>query len=142
MLEIIKEFISYIYEEILLNVIAFVLYIISLCLYLRNVAAFNEKYADLDNYFDVMTVEDGLAWKLFFLAILFALLAIGISFWNVKRFRYVGGYSKLALIVISVILLMTIFVIYRYIDNPILRATLVVLFCGGLVGLGISDSYR
>ena len=82
---------------------------------------------------NVMLYDGGRAWKYLSLAVVLAALATLLVWFIITHFRYVSGYSMLAFIFFLVLLLIYVCLIIIFINNPILRAAIIVIFCGGIL---------
>ncbi|MGV3005271.1 hypothetical protein [Streptococcus pluranimalium] len=127
-------------EEIPGKLFSFVLYLVVFLVDILKLRNFNQKYGHYENYWDVMSVEDGLAWKLLGLSFLIAGFSIFLIYLNVIDIRRVGGYSKIAIFVMVIVLFVSLIFLYYYVNNPILRAAIAVLFVGGIVAAAFGDS--
>lgn len=134
----IKEYYLSIREEILGNVIFSFIYIISSIYYLIELNRFNRQYGGLKDAFKVMTIENGIAWKLLSLAFIFTILGSFLFYLFMKKWRNIQGVSKITLLCLGLCIFIIIIIILKDINNPILRSALVVLFVGSIVALSNS----
>jgi len=135
MKQMIKEYYLSIREEILGNVISSFIYIISSIYYLLNLNRFNRLYGGLKDAFKVMSIEDGIAWKLLSFAFVFTILGSFLFYLFMKKWRNIQGASKMTLICLGLCIFIIIIIILKDINNPILQSALVVLFVGSIVAL-------
>lgn len=132
----IKEFFKEIWHEIPLHILAMVGYSLSVVLYLINLNKFNHQLeniggnGEIAQSVNVMLYDGGRAWKYLSLAVVLATLLV---WFIITHFRYVSGYSMLAFIFFLVLLLIYVCLIIIFINNPILRAAIIVIFCGGIL---------
>lgn len=127
------------WHEIPLHILAMVGYSLSVVLYLINLIKFNHQLeniggnGEIAQSVNVMLYDGGRAWKYLSLAVVLAALATLLVWFIITHFRYVSGYSMLAFIFFLVLLLIYVCLIIIFINNPILRAAIIVIFCGGIL---------
>ena len=135
----IKEFFKEIWREIPIQILAMVGYSLLVVLYLINLNKFNHQLesiggnGEIAQSVNVMLYDGGRAWKYLSLAVVLAALATLLVWFIITHFRYVSGYSMLAFIFFFVLLLIYVCLIIIFINNPILRAAIIVIFCGGIL---------
>ena len=135
----IKEFFKEIWREIPIQILAMVGYSLLVVLYLINLNKFNHQLesiggnGEIAQSVNVMLYDGGRAWKYLSLAVVLAALATLLVWFIITHFRYVSGYSMLAFIFFLVLLLIYVCLIIIFIYNPILRAAIIVIFCGGIL---------
>ena len=135
----IKEFFKEIWHEIPIQILAMVGYSLLVVLYLINLNKFNHQLesiggnGEIAQSVNVMLYDGGRAWKYLSLAVVLAALATLLVWFIITHFRYVSGYSMLAFIFFLVLLLIYVCLIIIFINNPILRAAIIVIFCGGIL---------
>ncbi|WP_242258272.1 hypothetical protein [Streptococcus thoraltensis] len=127
-------------EEIPGKLFLLIIYLVIFSVDILKLSNFNQNYGHYENYWDVMTVEGGIAWKLLAFSFLIALFSIFLIYLNAIDFRRVGGYSKIAIVIMIVVLFVSLIVLYHFVDNPILRAAIAVLFFGGIMVTAFADS--
>ena len=135
----IKEFFKEIWREIPIQILAMVGYSLLVVLYLINLNKFNHQLesiggnGEIAQSVNVMLYDGGRAWKYLSLAVVLAALATLLVWFIITHFRYVSGYSMLAFIFFLVLLLIYVCLIIIFINNPIHRAAISVIFCGGIL---------
>ena len=135
----IKEFFKEIWREIPIQILAMVGYSLLVVLYLINLNKFNHQLesiggnGEIAQSVNVMLYDGGRAWKYLSLAVVLAALATLLVWFIITHFRYVSGSSMLAFIFFLVLLLIYVCLIIIFINNPILRAAIIVIFCGGIL---------
>lgn len=127
-----KKYFQTIREEILGNVIVFVLFILGTLINNHRLNNFNSKYSG-KNAFEVMTVENGIAWQLLSISTVLVVSAIVILYFFIKKWKEIEGYSKITLLILGIVVIIFAIWIILEINNPILQSALAVL----LVGSGI-----
>jgi len=113
-------------------VIVFVLFILGTLINNHRLNNFNSKYSG-KNAFEVMTVENGIAWQLLSISTVLVVSAIVILYFFIKKWKEVEGYSKITLLILGIVVVIFAIWIILAINNPILQSALAVL----LVGSGI-----
>ena len=132
-----REYFEMIFEEILGNLLAQLLYVASTLYYLHELREFNSSVVGVTNPVDIMFKDDGKAWYLLGFALIFTTLA-GFLIWYV--FSRMSGYSMLTLIFLIVISVILVAIIFKDINNPILRAAIVVIFGGSMIFTALTAS--
>ena len=128
-----REYFEMIFEEILGNLLAQLLYVVSTLYYLHELREFNSSVVGVTNPVDIMFKDDGKAWYLLGFALIFTTLAGFLIWYHVHVFSRMSGYSMLTLIFLIVISVILVAIIFKDINNPILRAAIVVIFGGSMI---------
>ncbi len=127
-----KKYFHTIKEEILVNVIFSLLFMVVTFINNYRLNNFNSKYTG-KNAFEVMTVENGIAWQLLSISTVLVVSAIVILYFFIKKWKEIEGYSKITLLILGIVIVIFAIWIILAINNPILQSALAVL----LVGSGI-----
>lgn len=128
-MNLLKEYISTITNEILGNVICSFAFFIATVINNLKLNDFNFKHTG-KNAIEVMTVENGIAWGLLSMSFILSILAIGIIYFFFKKWKEVKGYSKITLLFLGIIIFIFVIWIIIAINNPILQSALVVILLG------------
>lgn len=127
-----KNYFHTLKEEILGNVIVTLLFLLVTIINNYRLNNFNSKYTG-KNAFEVMTVENGIAWQLLSISTALVVSAIVILYFFIKKWKEIEGYSKITLLILGIVVIIFAIWIILAINNPILQSALAVL----LVGSGI-----
>ena len=117
-----RKYFETIFEEILGNLFAQLLYVIGTLYYLYELRNFNNSVIGVTSPVDVMFKDGFLIW------------------YHVHVFSRMSGYSMLTLAVLMVITVILVITIFKDINNPILRAAIVVIFGGSLIFTALTAS--
>lgn len=135
-----RKYFETIFEEILGNLFAQLLYVIGTLYYLYELRNFNNSVIGVTSPVDVMFKDNGKAWYLLGFALIFTLIAGFLIWYHVHVFSRMSGYSMLTLAVLMVITVILVITIFKDINNPILRAAIVVIFGGSLIFTALTAS--
>lgn len=128
-----REYFVTIFEEILLNVVFQIVYVIGTMYYLHELGTFNKSVKNLTSPVEVMFKDNGKAWYLLAFALVLTLIAGLLLWYHVHVFSMVSGYSMITLALFILILILFIVLIIIDINNPILRMAIIVIFGGSAI---------
>ena len=128
-MNLIKEYISTITNEILGNVICSFAFFIATVINNLKLNDFNFKHTG-KNAIEVMTVENGVAWWLLSMSFILSIGAVVIIYFFFKKWKEVKGYSKITLLFLGIFIFIFVIWIIIAINNPILQSALVVVLLG------------
>lgn len=125
-----------VWDQVPLQVVSFLFYIISVIIYLLKLKALNEvllmNYSS-DSPFKIIGHNNNQPLWYVLGAVLFYLIGIGLMIYFVKSMFKVTTEGTIFLIVAFGIILIAFVFIWFFINNPILKAFLAVLGIGGVV---------
>ena len=128
-----REYFVTIFEEILSNVIFQIVYVIGTMYYLHELGTFNKSVKNLTSPVEVMFKDNGKAWYLLVFALILTVIAGLLLWYHVHVFSRVSGYSMATLVLFILILVLFMFLIFKDINNPILRMAIIVIFGGSAI---------
>ena len=101
--------------------------------YLHELGTFNDSVKNITNPVTVMFKDDGKAWWLLAFALILTVIAGLLLWYHVQVFSRVSGYSMATLVLFILILVLFMVLIFKDINNPILRMAIIVIFGGSAV---------
>lgn len=128
-----REYFVTIFEEILSNIIFQIGYVIGTMYYLHELGTFNKSVKNLTSPVEVMFKDNGKAWWLLAFALILTVIAGLLLWYHVHVFSRVSGYSMATLVLFIFILVLFMFLIFKDINNPILRMAIIVIFGGSAI---------
>ncbi|CIS53781.1 MULTISPECIES: hypothetical protein [Streptococcus] len=128
-----REYFVTIFEEILSNVIFQIGYVIGTMYYLHELGTFNKSVKNLTSPVEVMFKDNGKAWWLLAFALILTVIAGLLLWYHAQVFSRVSGYSMATLVLFILILVLFMFLIFKDINNPILRMAIIVIFGGSAI---------
>lgn len=128
-----REYFVTIFEEILSNVIFQIGYVIGTMYYLHELGTFNKSVKNLTSPVEVMFKDNGKAWWLLTFALILTVIAGLLLWYHAQVFSRVSGYSMATLVLFILILVLFMFLIFKDINNPILRMAIIVIFGGSAI---------
>ncbi len=128
-----REYFVTIFEEILSNVIFQIAYVIGTMYYLHELGTFNKSVKNLTSPVEVMFKDNGKAWYLLAFALILTVIAGLLLWYHAQAFPRVSGYSMATLVLFILILVLFMFLIFKDINNPILRMAIIVIFGGSAI---------
>ena len=134
-----REYLDTIFEEILLNVIAQFFYVVGTMYYLHELGTFNDLVKNITNPVAVMFKDDGKAWWLLAFALILTVIGGLLLWYHVQVFSRVSGYSMATLVLFILILVLFMVLIFKDINNPILRMAIIVIFGGSAVFAAVTS---
>ena len=134
-----REYFVTIFEEILSNIIFQIGYVIGTMYYLHELGTFNKSVKNLTSPVEVMFKDNGKAWWLLAFALILTVIAGLLLWYHVHVFSRVSGYSMATLVLFIFILVLFMFLIFKDINNPILRMAIIVIFGGSAVFAAVTS---
>ena len=128
-----REYFVTIFEEILSNIIFQIGYVIGTMYYLHELGTFNKSVKNLTSPVEVMFKDNGKAWWLLAFALILTVIAGLLLWYHVHVFSRVSGYSMATLVLFILILVLFMVLIFKDINNPILRMAIIVIFGGSAI---------
>lgn len=132
-----------VWEQVSLQVVSFLFYIISVIIYLFKLKALNEvllKNYSSESPFKIIGYNNNQPLWYVLGAFLFYLIGIGMMIYFVKSMSKVVLEGTVFLIISFILILFCLVLIFMFINNPILKAFLAVLGIGGVV-LGTQSAH-
>lgn len=126
MWDLVEEYFSDAFYEILAPTIGVLILMILNIIYLFNLNNYNKEVMNRD-VFSVMTYANGASWIYLILA-LFLVVIFGITIWGLFHFRHEIEYrvNIFVLLFYGILCVIQIILIFIFINNPILKSAIIV----------------